>query len=79
MTLTFPIQMRTIKCVIYEQPLETVIGGVVYDSITFKGNEVIDIQPQGKHYPYYQRAYYRQDKPHWRQVERFVSEENIPW
>ena len=78
-TLTFPIQTRTLKRVIYEQPLETVIGGVVYDSITFKGNEVIDIQPKGKYYPYYQRDYYRRNEPRLRTVERFVSEENIPW
>jgi DUF1680 family protein len=78
LSLTFPLVERTITRRVYGAPVETVMGGVVYQSITFRGNEVVDIDPPGKNYPFYQRAYYR-GEPRWRKVTRFVSDETISW
>jgi hypothetical protein len=78
LTVTFPIAERTITRRVYGAPVETVLGGVVYQSITFRGNEVVDIDPPGKNYPFYQRAHYR-GEPRWRTVTRFVSDETIAW
>lgn len=47
--LTFPIVERTVK---------TKLGGRLY-TLVIKGNEVVSIDPPGKHYPYYQRDHYR--------------------
>ena len=77
--LTFPIEEKTILRKVYGGPLETVIGGMIYDSITFRGNEVVDIQPEGKNYPFYQRDHYRSETPRLRTVQRFVSDEEIMW
>jgi hypothetical protein len=78
LSLTLPIAERTITRRVYGAPVETVMGGVVYQSITFRGNEVVDIDPPGKNYPFYQRAHYR-GEPRWRKLTRFVSDESIQW
>lgn len=63
--INFPISERTIR--------ETV-GGVPYTFIV-KGNDVVSISPQGKNYPFYQRAHYRDDIVRWKKVRRFVRTE----
>ncbi|MBI2505044.1 MAG: glycoside hydrolase family 127 protein [Candidatus Latescibacteria bacterium] len=44
-----------------------------------RGNEVVLIQPQGVNCPLYQRDHYRDGTTLWRQVERFVPEQQIEW
>jgi len=61
--LTFPIVERTVK---------TKLGGRLY-TLVIKGNEVVSIDPPGKHYPYYQRDHYRENKARWVNRERFVG------
>jgi hypothetical protein len=68
-TVTFPISERTVR----ER-----IGGVDY-SYTLKGNTVVSVDPPGKYYPLYQRDRYRRGPVHWREVERFVSTEQMAW
>jgi len=78
LSLTFPLLERTIARRIYGAPVETVMGGVVYQSLTFRGNDVVDIDPPGKNYAFYRRSYYR-GEPRWRKVTRFVTDETIAW
>ena len=75
--MSFPIEEKTIARRVYGAPVETILGGVTYDSITFRGNEVVDIQPKGKNYPYYQRDHYRSSEPRWRKVTRFVADQEV--
>ena len=43
-----------------------------------RGNEVADIYPRGRIYPYYdQRQHYRSGEPRWRKVVRFVSGKDV--
>ena len=44
-----------------------------------RGNEVVDIYPRGRYYPFYQRNHYRSAEPRWRKVGRFVSARQIDW
>lgn len=44
-----------------------------------RGNDVVRIEPPGKHCPLYLREHYRQDSTRWRKMERFVSNEAIQW
>lgn len=67
--LTFPIVERTVK---------TKLGGRLY-TLVIKGNEVASIDPPGKHYPYYQRDHYRENKARWVNRERFVVNEVLDW
>ena len=73
-----PLIERTITRRIYGAPVETVMGGVVYQAITVRGNNVVDIDPPGKNDPFYQRNYYRRE-PRWRKATHFVSDEAIEW
>ncbi len=77
-SLTFPVHERTVARRVYGGPVETVIGGVVYQSLTFRGNELVEIDPPGKYYPFYQRGHLR-GPTRWHQVTRLVSEEEIRW
>ena len=68
-TLTFPISERT----------DVVnIQGKDY-TIIRKGNEVVHIDPPGKHHPLYQREKYRRNQVQWKTVERFVARKPIVW
>ena len=44
-----------------------------------RGNEVVDVYPRGRHYPYYRREQYRRGQPRWRKVTRYVSDRPIEW
>ncbi len=47
--------------------------------LTRKGNEVVAIDPPGRYCPLYAREHYRQNKTRWREIERFVSQEQLYW
>ncbi len=69
-TLTFPIAERMVK--------ET-IGGVDY-TLAVKGNDVVLIDPPGRHYPFYRdKGRYRENKAQWVKRRRLVSPEPICW
>jgi hypothetical protein len=68
-TVTFPIAERTDHVMVLGEPY----------TLTRKGNEVVAIDPPGNYCPLYQRANYRNDKPEFRQLTRFVSSEQFPW
>jgi hypothetical protein len=44
-----------------------------------KGNDVVAIDPPGRNCPLYRREHYRVAETRWREVERFVSPEQIDW
>ncbi len=67
--MTFPISERTEK---------HTIEGFDY-TFTFRGNDVVYVDPPGKYAPMYQRGHYRAGKPVYRKVTRFVSDEVFPW
>ena len=69
LSLVFPIEERTVV---------EVVGCVLY-TLVIKGNDVVFIDPPGKHHPLYQRAHYRQDQTRWRKAERFVTQEHFVW
>jgi len=69
-SLTFPIEERTVK---------EKIGPESY-TLVIKGNTVVSIDPAGKNGPLYQgREKYRTSEVAWRQVNRFVPEQSIEW
>ena len=68
-TLTFPISERTDVVFIEKEPY----------TLLRKGNEVVSIDPPGRHYPLFKREHYRQDSPGLRKVERFVPKEWVDW
>jgi DUF1680 family protein len=68
--ITFPISERTVR----ER-----IGPDTY-TLVIKGNTVVSIDPAGKKGPLYQdRTKYRGSEVSWKQVTRFVPEQNILW
>jgi hypothetical protein len=69
-SLAFPIAERTVK----ER-----IGPETY-TLVVKGSTVVSIDPAGKNGPIYQgREKYRTSEVAWRQVKRFVPENEIVW
>ena len=66
-TLTFPIAERTTSVEIEKKTYRLVL----------KGNDVVDIDPQGKYCPLYQRRKYRQPVVIWNKINRFVAERRI--
>ena len=69
-SVTFPIEERTVK---------EKIGPETY-TLVIKGNTVVSIDPAGKNGPLYQgRGKYRTSEVAWRQVKRFVPDETIEW
>lgn len=72
--VTFPIEERTDVVDIWMGLNDK----KVRYSLVRRGNEVVEIFPRGKYYPFYsQRGHYRTGQPRWRKVERFVSDEQI--
>jgi DUF1680 family protein len=67
--LTFPIGERTDVVHIEKQPY----------TLVRKGNEVVSIDPPGRHYPLFERGHYRQDSARQRKVERFIPREQVDW
>ena len=46
---------------------------------TFKGNDVIGVDPPGLNGPLYRREHYREDLTRWKKITRFVPEKNFHW
>ena len=67
--MTYPLPRYMIK----EQ-----LGDAI-NTLTLKGNTVVDIDPKGRHCPLFQRAHYREDQVRWRKMKRYVPEERIWW
>lgn len=68
-TLTFPIRERRDALRIHGKDYV----------VTRKGNDVVHIDPPGKHFPLYQREKYRQNKAQWKKTERFVADQLVEW
>ncbi len=68
-TVTFPIAERTIETEIERSPYTLVL----------RGNEVVRIDPAGKHCPLYQRDHYRNEDTRWRKMTRFVTPRVLRW
>ena len=66
-SIAFPMEERTQR---------EIIGAKEY-MLTLKGNDVVAIDPPGKYCPYYQREKYRKGEVQWKNVERFVSKEEL--
>ncbi|MBN1308965.1 MAG: hypothetical protein JXA18_13665 [Chitinispirillaceae bacterium] len=66
---TFPIRKREVT--------ET-IAGINY-IFTIKGNTVLEVDPPGSNCPLYNRTHYQNDRAPKKVVERFVSDERIPF
>jgi hypothetical protein len=47
--------------------------------LTIKGHDVVDIYPRGTFCPFYQRDQHRDSVVRWKNVTRFISEEQIDW
>jgi hypothetical protein len=67
--MTFPISERTEK---------RTIEGFDYTFIV-RGNDVVHVDPPGRHCPLYQRGHYRTGDTLYKKVTRFVSEESYNW
>lgn len=68
-SVAFPIVERTVEVEIERHPY----------SLVLRGNEVVKIDPPGKHCPLYQRDHYRKDSTRWRKMTRFVSGQQVFW
>ena len=67
--VTFPIAER--RDVVYIEKRKY--------TLVRRGNDVVEIYPRGRYYPFYQRQHYRSGEPRWRKVQRFVSQDQIDW
>ena len=68
-TLTFPIGERIDRIH---------VEGRDY-TLVRKGNEVVKVDPPGRNYPLYRRDHYREEKTHFRTIERFVADRTVDW
>ncbi len=76
MSVTFPIHETIID---RNAAHETLIGDVEYDTLIFRGNDLVSIEPRGKVRPLYEREQFRESEPKYRRVTRFISNETIKW
>jgi hypothetical protein len=67
--MTFPINERRDVIQVEKQQYR----------IVRRGNEVVFIDPPGRHCPLYQRQYLRTPDTRWRKIQRFISSEEIRW
>ena len=68
-TLTFPIEERTIQTYVQRHAF----------AVTRRGNDVVAIDPPGRYAPLYQRDHYRRLDTRWREIERYVDPNPIDW
>jgi hypothetical protein len=69
-SVRFPISERTVNETIDREDYTMVI----------KGNDVIQMDPPGKNYPYYQRkGHFRENETRWLKRPRFVSSDQLSW
>ncbi len=78
-SVTFPIFERTSVVNLAEIFPGLPEGEQYIYTVTRKGNDVVHIDPPGKHCPLYQREHYRENKARFKTVERFVAESPIEW
>ena len=76
-SLTFPIAETSLKRVVYGAPHATVLGGIEYERLVFRGNTVVHIEPEGKNMPLYQRDVYRTGVPRFIKVDRFITKDQV--
>jgi len=67
-TIEFPIEERTVT-------VEPPFGEFSKVTLVLKGNDVVEIDPRGPNYPFYQREHYRQGQTLWKRVSRFEPAE----
>jgi hypothetical protein len=67
--IAFPMTTRTV----------TERLGCTDYTLEIKGSTVVSVDPPGQKGAIYQRAHYRSDQESWRQVQRFVSNDEISW
>ena len=68
----------TIFVPLEESSVRTTIGGAEY-TLTLRGADVVDIDPEGTVAPLYQRDAYRSGKTAWVTRERFVGDQTVTW
>ena len=67
--VSFPLPNRTDHVHIEKRPY----------TLKRRGNDVIAIDPPGRHLPLYQRQHYASGSPRFRRVERFIPERVVHW
>ena len=68
-TVEFPIETREVN---------SKMGGTEFQ-LTLRGNEVVDIKPEGTLSPLYQRDHYMRGPVRYKKVTRFLAKETIEW
>ena len=68
-TVEFPIETREVN---------SKMGGTEFQ-LTLRGNEVVDIKPEGTISPLYQRDYYMRGPVRYKKVTRFLAKDTIEW
>ena len=71
-------QTATVEFPIRARKAETVLGDKQYE-LWVKGNTVVDIKPEGKISPLYQRDHYLGGSVRYKKVNRFCARETIDW
>jgi len=66
----------SLDCPIQERREKRTIMSKDY-ALVVRGNEIVDIDPPGRICPIFRRPQYRQEKTRWRDVTRFVSEQEV--
>jgi hypothetical protein len=71
-------QMVSLIFPITERSESALMSGKTYQ-LLLRGDTVVAVDPPGKLGALYQREHYRQSEPPWRDVMRFVSDEDIDY
>jgi hypothetical protein len=71
-------QVVRVEFHISERTAQAVMGTKPY-GLDIRGDTVVHINPPGKTGALYQRAHYRQNEPHWRNVTRFITEDIVDY
>ena len=74
-----PGDVVTVRFPIFERTVTEKINGTEFNMI-IRGNDVVQMSPPGKYYPFYQRkGHYREDETRWVKRRRFVSSPLLHW
>jgi hypothetical protein len=71
-------QLVSVRFPIGEHTEHAVMGQKHYD-LLIRGDTVVQIDPPGQTGALYQREHYRHEQPRWREVTRFVSDEDVDY
>ena len=66
----------TLRCPLIERTERLRIIDEDYTAVV-RGNEIVDIDPPGQHYPIFRKPHYRTGETRWRTVDRFVADRVI--